>query len=221
MSPDGKYLVVALGHADQVGYRPTSRAGSVGRWPTSARYPYGVGDRPGPSTGIRSASERDGTVTVISISRKARPIATIPIDLAAGPVKAGYSIRRGWPPNRCGYRLYVAVTDRDLVTVVDTESLKLTRSIEVEPAQKPLSAQRSDKSSACRAEGRDAYVANAGEDAITARRTEATARRARSQGSRAPILQSALAEADQAHIEIVRRSLKTKFGKRLKRRLYA
>ena len=96
MSPDGKYLVVALGQADQVAIVELA-SGTVGLADVGA-YPYGVEIDPSRPRAYVS-NERDGTVSVISIP-DGDPIATIPVGLAAGPVKAGTPTPKGWWPTR-------------------------------------------------------------------------------------------------------------------------
>lgn len=157
VTPDGKYLVVALGQADQAAIVDLA-TGEV-TLADAGRYPYGVAVDP---TRPRAyvTNERDGTVSVISLPDGAL-VGTIGV---GGTEHAGYRHPEGLVADPRRPRLYVAVTDRDLVSVINTRSLKLLRTIDV---SRPKTAVGSAPVNvAVSPDERTLYVANAGEDAV-------------------------------------------------------
>src|SRR4051812_4976881 len=121
---DGRYLVVALGQADQAAIVDLrSRRATLA---DVGRYPYGVATDPHRSRAYVT-NERDGTVTAIG-----RPGGRT---LGRGGVGGKRGAASAPPGGRAADplrdRLYVAVTDRDLVAVVNTRRLALERYVDV------------------------------------------------------------------------------------------
>ena len=159
VSPDGRFLVVALGQADQAAI--VELASGETTLADVGRYPYGVAiDRTRPRAYV--TNERDGTVSVISIP-DGDAIATITV---AGPGRAGYPHPEGLAVDPDDERLYVAVTDRDRVAVVDTKKLEVIRGIDVGRRGVPVGSAPVNVGVA--PDGDTLYVANAGEDAVVA-----------------------------------------------------
>src|SRR3954451_24071921 len=159
VSSDGKYLVVALGQADQVAIvdlatRKTTLA-NVGR------YPYGVVVDPRRPRAYVT-NERDGTVSAIEIP-SGKTLGTIAV---GGPRGAEYAHPQGIAADPLRDRVYVAVTDRDLVAVLDTNPVKLERYVDVSRAGAALGT--APVAPAVAPTGDTLYVATAGADSIVA-----------------------------------------------------
>jgi DNA-binding beta-propeller fold protein YncE len=162
VTPDGDHLVVALGQADQAAI--VDLASGATTLADVGRYPYGVAVDP---TRPRAyvTNERDGTVSVISIPDGAT-IATIPVGVTSGPVFAGYAHPEGLAVDPTRDRLYVAVTDRDMVSVIDTRELGVVKTIDVTRPDAAIGSAPINVGVA--PDGETLYVADAGEDAIVA-----------------------------------------------------
>jgi DNA-binding beta-propeller fold protein YncE len=159
VSSDGKYLVVALGQADQVAIvdlatRKTTLA-NVGR------YPYGVVVDPRRPRAYVT-NERDGTVSAIEIP-SGKALGTIAV---GGPRGAEYAHPQGIAADPLRDRVYVAVTDRDLVAVLDTNPVKLERYVDVSRTGAALGT--APVAPAVAPTGDTLYVATAGADSIVA-----------------------------------------------------
>jgi DNA-binding beta-propeller fold protein YncE len=161
VTPDGKYLVVALGQADQVAIVDLSKAGGPGTLADVGRYPYGVViDPKRPRAYV--TNERDGTVSVVEIP-SGKLLATIEV---GGERGAAYAHPEGIAADPVHDRVYVAVTDRDLVAVLDTKEMKLERYVDVGRSDAAIGTAPVEPSVG--PSGDTLYVANAGEDAVVA-----------------------------------------------------
>jgi DNA-binding beta-propeller fold protein YncE len=155
LTADGKYLVVALGQADQVaivdlGTKKATLA-NVGR------YPYGVVTDPRRPRAYVT-NERDGTVSVVEIP-SGKALATIEVGGTRG---AQYAHPEGIAADPLRERVYVAVTDRDLVAVLDTSKLKLERYVDM--GRRGAALGTAPVAPAVAPNGDTLYVANAGAD---------------------------------------------------------
>src|SRR3954453_17848858 len=160
VTPDGKRLVVALGQADQIAIidlaDPTKATlADVGR------YPYGVAVDPHRPRAYVT-NERGGTASAVETPSGQ----TLGTSEVGGPRGAAYAHAEGVAVDPVADRAYVAVTDRDLVAVIDTKGLKLERYVDVGRKGAPLGT--APVAPAGAPEGETLYVANAGEDALTA-----------------------------------------------------
>src|SRR4051794_3498589 len=131
VSADGKYLVVALGQADQVAI--IELATKKATLANVGRYPYGVVVDPRRPRAYVT-NERDGTVSAIELP-SGKPLGTIEVGGARG---AAYAHPQGIVADPLRDRVYVAVTDRDLVAVLGTNPLKLERYVDVGRQGAPL-----------------------------------------------------------------------------------
>src|SRR3954451_18976723 len=159
VSADGKYLVVALGQADQVAI--VDLATRKGTLADVGRYPYGVvADPRRPRAYV--TNERDGTVSVVEIP-SGKSLGTIEVGGSRG---AAYAHPEGITADPLRDRVYVAVTDRDLVAVLDTNALKLERYVDVGRPGAPLGT--APVAPAVAPNGDTLYVATAGADSVVA-----------------------------------------------------
>jgi YVTN family beta-propeller protein len=158
VSPDGRTLVVALNVADQAVvidlHTLAARLVSVGAYPNGVVFD--------PRGRAYVSNEYDGTVSVIDPA-SAKVTGTIhglggPLgDLAAHP--------EGMVADPLRHRIYVAVTNRDLIGVVDTDTDAVVKLISVGRAQglgtAPIKLAISPDATTL-------YAADAGEDALAA-----------------------------------------------------
>src|SRR3954469_18156552 len=159
VSSDGKYLVVALGQADQVAI--VDLATRKATLANVGRYPYGVVlDPRRPRAYV--TNERDGTVSAGEIP-SGKALGTIEV---GGPRGPDYAHAQGIAADPVRDRVYVAVTDRDLVAVLDTNQLKLERYVDVARPGAPLGT--APVSPAVAPTGDTLYVATAGADSVVA-----------------------------------------------------
>ncbi len=158
ISADGKLLVVALNQADQVAIvelaTRTVRLAPVGR------YPYGVVTDPRRSRAYVT-NERDGTVTVLDL-----PSGNTVTTIGVGNTRNDYAHPEGLVADPVRDRLYVAVTDRDLVAVIDTATLRVERYLQAGRENTPIGT--APVAPAVSPDGATLYIANAGEDAVQA-----------------------------------------------------
>jgi DNA-binding beta-propeller fold protein YncE len=160
VTPDGKRLVVALGQADQVAIVDLADPAKATLADVGG-YPYGVAIDPRRPRAYVT-NERDGTVTAVEIP-SGKTLATIEV---GGQRGAAYAHAEGISTDPVADRAYVAVTDRDLVAVIDTKALKLERYVDV--GRKGAALGTAPVQTAVAPKGETLYVANAGEDAVTA-----------------------------------------------------
>jgi DNA-binding beta-propeller fold protein YncE len=159
VSADGRYLVVALGQADQVAIiELATRKATLAN---VGRYPYGVAVDPRRPRAYVT-NERDGTVSAIEIP-SGKALGTIEV---GGPRGAQYAHPQGITADPVRDRVYVAVTDRDLVAVLDTNRLKLERYVDV--ARPGAALGTAPVSPAVGPAGDTLYVATAGADSVVA-----------------------------------------------------
>ncbi len=158
ISPDGKTLAVALEGADSaVLVNLVTMAQTVvpvGRYPNDV-----VFDRHG---NVYVSNEYDGTVSVIDsatglLTHTITGLGGIRGDLASHPEGMVMNPRRDL--------LYVAVTDRDLVAVINTDSDEVTHLISV---ARPQGLGTAPVKLAITPDGSTLYAADSGEDALAA-----------------------------------------------------
>ena len=158
VSPDGRYLVVALNAADDAVVVDLRTLGQT--VVPVGRYPEGVAFDPQGRAYV--SNEYDGTLSVID-PRAAKVTDTITGlggrrgDLASHP--------EGMVADPKRPLLYVAVADRDLIAVVDTRSRRVRHLVSV--ARKPALG-TSPTNLAISPDGTTLYASDAGEDAIAA-----------------------------------------------------
>src|SRR3954470_702021 len=156
VTPDGKRLVVALGQADQVAIVDLTAPAHPTTLADVGRYPYGVAIDPRRPRAYVT-NERDGTVTAVEIP-SGKALATIEV---GGERGAAYAHPEGIAADPVHDRVYAAVTDRDLVAVIDTKALQLERYVGVRRKGPALAT--APVQAAVAPEGETLYVANAGE----------------------------------------------------------
>ena len=157
VSPDGRWLVAALRNADRAAIVDLDGRRVVAQ-PETGAFPYGVAFDPvRPRAYVSNAYA--GTVSVLEIPSGER-IAQIPVGGAGGD-RGAHPEGLLADPQRP--RLYVAVANRDRVAVVDTERLRLARTVDLGRKEGVGLAPNALSISADRA---TLYVANAGEDAV-------------------------------------------------------
>jgi DNA-binding beta-propeller fold protein YncE len=159
VTEDGRYLVVALGQADQAAIIDLQDGNKT--LADVGRYPYGVVTDPRRSRAYVT-NERDGSVSVIEIP-SGRLVDTL---FVGGPRGSPYSHPQGITADPVRDRVYVAVTGRDLVAVIDTARLGVRRLVDVGRPDTPIGVAPVSVSVA--PNGDTLYVANTGEDAVAA-----------------------------------------------------
>ena len=150
ISADGKRLLVALNLADSAAIVDT--ATKAVRYVSAGSYPYGAAILRDGRTGLVS-NEADGTVTVIDLDA-----GTATKTIQVGP---RLSHPEGIAADPKADRAYVAVANQDLVTVVDTKTLTVLKTLSVERPQG-----LGTSPTAVSTDGRRLLVADSGEDAI-------------------------------------------------------
>ena len=159
VSPDGKTLVVALNQADQVASVDLA-SGAVSFVPVG-QYPAQVAFDPQGRAYV--SDEYDGTVSVISLAGGAHVTGTISgLGGALGDQNAHPEGMLADPQRSA---LYVAVTNRDLVAVVDTTTGTVTQEVSV---ARPQGLGAAPVSLAISPDGQTLYSADSGEDAVAA-----------------------------------------------------
>jgi DNA-binding beta-propeller fold protein YncE len=159
VSHDGRYLVVALGQADQAAIIDLRGGGTTVA--NVGRYPYGVVTDPRRPRAYVT-NERDGTVSAIDLP-SGRTVATIGVGGARGN---GYAHAEGIVADPLRDRVYVAVADRDLVASIDTKALSLAGTVDLSRSGAGLGT--APVSPAVSPSADTLYVADAGEDAVVA-----------------------------------------------------
>ena len=158
VSPDGRSVVVALQQADRAAIVDVA-SGAV-RTVGVGAYPYGVAfDRSGRAY---VSNAFDGTLSVLDVAG-ARVIKTIAG--LGGERGDGNSQPEGMVADPRLDRLYVAVTQRDLVAVIDTRSLTVQRTVSV---ARPEAVGVQPTALAVDPDGTTLYVADSNEDAVAA-----------------------------------------------------
>ena len=158
VSPDGRRLVVALNQADKavVVDLPTLQQALV----TTGRYPDGVVfDHHGRAY---VSNEYDGTLTVIDAA-KATAVGTIAG--LGGQLGDQNSHPEGMVADPTRDRIYVAVTNRDLIATIDTTAQEVAGFVSV---ARPESIGTAPVKLAVAPDGQTLYAADSGEDAVAA-----------------------------------------------------
>ncbi len=163
ISPDGKRVGVALQQADRVAILDvasgTFASVAVGRYPTTVAFDH--------KGNLWTANLYDGTLTEIDPGGSV----TATVGGLGGDLGDRNAHPAGMAMDPTANRLYVAVAQRDLLAVVDTEQRKVVKTVSVGRAGQPLGVSPVDV-----AVDRDnVYVADANEDTVAV-----LARRARS-----------------------------------------
>jgi DNA-binding beta-propeller fold protein YncE/phospholipase C len=159
VTPDGGTLLVVLGQADQLAI--VDLASGKATLADVGRYPFAVATDPRRPRAYVT-NERDGTVTAVDLP-SGHVAGTVPVGGARGD---DYAHAEGLAVDPVRDRLYVAVADRDLLTVVDTQALRPVKFIDV--GRPPLPLGVAPVNVAVAPDGLTAYVADAGEDAVAA-----------------------------------------------------
>jgi DNA-binding beta-propeller fold protein YncE len=120
ISPDGSTLLVPLNLADSAAIVDTA-GGSV-RYVDVGHYPYGAAILPGRRFGLVS-NETPGTVSVIDL-KGAKVVKTI-------QVGAHLSHPEGIALDSAHHRAFVAIANADQVSVIDTDSFRVERTLSV------------------------------------------------------------------------------------------
>ena len=156
VSPDGRTVAVALQQADRVALITVAtgavRTVQVGRYPSSTAF-----DRTGRAY---VSNAYDGTVSAVDVDKGSvvKTIAGL-----GGPRGDQNAQPEGMVADPKADRLYVAVTLRDTVAVIDTQKLAVTRSVAVGRTE-ALGAE--PVALAVDPEGQTLYAANANEDSV-------------------------------------------------------
>jgi YVTN family beta-propeller protein len=158
ISPDGKTLVVALSDADSADV--VNLATSEQNVVTVGHYPNDVAfDRQGRAY---VSNEYDGTLSVIDPATHA---VTATISGLGGALGDLASHPEGMVADPVREQLYVAVTNRDLIAVVDTKAGSVTRLISV---ARPQALGTEPVKLAVTGDGKTLFSADANEDAVAA-----------------------------------------------------
>jgi DNA-binding beta-propeller fold protein YncE len=152
VSPDGRTLLVALNLADRAAVVDVASKGV--RYVPTGSYPYGAAISRDGKYGLVS-NETPGTVSVIDIAT-AKKVK----DLQVGP---HLSHPEGIVADPKRDRAYVAVTNQDLVAVIDLAHLDVERTVSV---GRPEGLGTAPVALSVSADGRRLLVADSGEDAI-------------------------------------------------------
>jgi YVTN family beta-propeller protein len=154
VSPDGGTVAVALQQSDRVALLPV--AGGTGKSVQVGRYPGGVAwDRDGRAY---VSNALDGTVSVVDAGT-AKVVRTI-----SG--LGGFNAQpEGLVADPRSDRMYVAITQRDAVGVIDTKALTVVKTVSV---ARPEAQGVQPTSLAVDPDGETLYVTDSGEDAIAA-----------------------------------------------------
>jgi hypothetical protein len=152
ISPDGRTLLVALNLADAAAVIDTA-TGSV-RYVNVGHYPYGAGVTTDGKTGLVT-SETQGTVAAIDLA-SAKLIKTITV---APPLSHPESIA----VDPKSHFAFVGNANQDTITVIDTKSMEVARTLSVERSQ-GIGTSPTDLS--VTPDGCDLLSADSGEDAV-------------------------------------------------------
>ncbi|MCU1426762.1 MAG: hypothetical protein JWL83_762 [Actinomycetia bacterium] len=158
VTPDGSKLLIALNQADTLAIVDLVSTPHVTRLVRVGKFPYGVAAGADNKTGYVS-NELDGTVSVVDLVAGA-VVKTIGVGGVRGDLEAH---PEGLLVDATRPLLYVAVTNRDLVAVIDTTTQEVVRYVSVGRKEgigtAPLALAESP-------DGARLYVANSGEDAV-------------------------------------------------------
>ena len=159
VSPDGQTLVVALNQADQAAVVNLATGGAsfvqVGQYPAQVAFD--------PQGRAYVSNEYSGTVSVIGLSGGAHVSATISGLGGAQGDQGAHPEGMVADPSRPA--LYVAVTNRDSVAVINTSSDTVSQQVSV---ARPQGTGAAPVSLAESPDGQTLYSADSGEDAVAA-----------------------------------------------------
>src|SRR4051794_3037964 len=156
VTPDGKFLVVALGQADQAAI--VDLATKKVALADVGRYPFGVAVDPRRPRAYVT-SEYDGTVTALDLP-SGHVAGTVGV---GGPGGDRFAHAEGIAADPARDLVYVAVTNRDLVAAVDTKTLKVEKLV---PVRRKEAGGSQPVAVAVAPDARTLYVASANEDAL-------------------------------------------------------
>ncbi|MDQ1520394.1 MAG: hypothetical protein QOI55_1467, partial [Actinomycetota bacterium] len=157
VTPDGSTLLVALNQADSLAIIDLAGASHTTRLVRVGKFPYGV--VAGNNKTAYVSNELSGTVSVVDLVT-ATVVATIGVGGERGDLEAH---PEGMLVDRQRSLIYVAVTNRDLVAVINTRTRTLVGYVNVSRKEgigtAPLALAESP-------DGKTLYVADSGEDAV-------------------------------------------------------
>ncbi len=158
VTPDGATLLVALNQADQLAIVDLTPAAQPIRLAKVGKFPYGVVGSADSTTAFVS-NELDGTISVVDIAT-----GTVAVNVGVGGERGDLEAHpEGLLLDAPRSLLYVAVTNRDLVAVVDTTTHAVVGYVDVGRSEAigtaPLALAESP-------DGTRLYVADSGEDAV-------------------------------------------------------
>jgi DNA-binding beta-propeller fold protein YncE len=160
VTPDGRNLLVALNQADDLAIVDLTTATHATRLVRVGKFPYDVAASRDSRTAFVS-NELDGTVSVVDIGA-----GTVTASIGVGGRRGDYEAHpEGLLMDPHRPLLYVAVTNRDLVAVVDTTTRKVKRFVSV---GRPEAIGTAPVALAESPDGETLYVADSGEDAVAA-----------------------------------------------------
>ncbi len=160
VTPDGRTLLVALNQANNVAIVDLTTPAHATRVVPVGKFPYDVAASVDSRTAYVS-NELDGTISVVDVAA-GRVTATIGVGGSRGNLEAhpeGLLV----DPHRP--LLYVAVTNRDFVAVIDTTTRAVQRYVSV---GRPEAIGTAPVALAESPDGGTLYVADSGEDAVAA-----------------------------------------------------
>jgi YVTN family beta-propeller protein len=153
VSPDGKRLLVALNLGDSAAIIDT--ATKAVKYVSTGHYPYGAAITRDGKLGLVS-NETDSTVSVIDLAA-----GTKVKDISVGP---HLSHPEGIAIDPKAARAYVAVASQDLVAVIDTDDMKVDKTLSVE---RPQGIGTQPVALSVTPGGSRLLVADSGEDAVS------------------------------------------------------
>src|SRR5947209_6873844 len=154
VSPNGRYLVVAMNNADRAAVVDLQSGGAT--LVTTGAYPAMVAfDHRGRAF---VSNEYDGTLTVVDPA-SARVVGTV------SGLGGKNSHPEGMATDPTRNAVYVAVANRDAVATVDADRLAVTRTVSL---RRPAGIGTAPVNVAVDPEGRTLYAADSGEDAVAA-----------------------------------------------------
>ncbi len=160
VTPDGRTLLVALNQANQLAIIDLTAATPTARVVAVGKFPYDVVASRDSHTAYVS-NELDGTVSVVDIAS-----GTVAANIGVGGQRGNLEAHpEGLLSDPHRPLLYVAVTNRDLVAVVDTTTRSVKRYVSL---GRPEAIGTAPVALAESPDGQTLYVADSGEDAVAA-----------------------------------------------------
>jgi DNA-binding beta-propeller fold protein YncE len=155
VTPDAKSLIVALNQADQIAL--VNLVTGATRLVKVGRYPFGVATD---GTTAYVSNEYDGTISVVAL---ASGTVTATVSGLGGALGDANAHPEGLQLDPSSHQLFVAVTNRDLVAAINTETTTVDALI---PVGRAAGVGTAPVALALSPDGRRLYAADAGEDAI-------------------------------------------------------